>query len=47
MQGKTRLTSLEQPSTSPASASPDTTQQEAGEDHDDKSEPESTVPTVG
>ena len=50
MRGKTRLTSLEQPSASPASASPETTQQEAEEDHDDKrrriDEPESTVPTV-
>ena len=48
--GKTRLTSLEQPSAPPANASPDTTQQEAEEDHDDKrrriDELESTVPTA-
>ena len=48
MRGKTRLTSLQQPSVS--TASPDTTQQEAEEDHDDKrrriDEPESTVPTL-
>ena len=50
MRGKTRLTIPQQPPTSPASASPDTTQKEAEEDHDDKrrriDEPESTVPTV-
>ena len=50
MRGKTRLTSPEQPSVAPANASPDTTQQEAEEDHDDKrrriDEPESTVPSV-
>ena len=50
MRGKTRLTSLEQPSAPPASACLDTTQPEAEEDHDDKrrriDEPESTVPTV-
>ena len=50
MRGKDRLTSQEQPTASPASASPDTTQREAEEDHDDKrrriDEPESTVPTV-
>ena len=50
MRGKTRLTSLEQPSVPPANASPDTTQQETKEDHDDKrrriDEPESTVPTA-
>ena len=49
VRGKTRLTSLEQPSVPPADTSPDTTQQEAEEDHDDKrrriDEPESTVPT--
>ena len=47
---KTKLTSLEQPSVPPANASPDITQQEAEEDHDDKTrridEPESTVPTA-
>ena len=46
---KTRLTSLEQPSAPTANTSPDTTQQETKEDHDDKrrriDEPESTVPT--
>ena len=50
MRGKTRLSSLEQTSVPPASASPDTTEQEAEEDHDDKKrridEPESTIPTV-
>ena len=50
MRGKTRLTSLEQLSVPPANASPDTTQQEAEEDHEDKrgriDEPESTVPTA-
>ena len=50
MRGKTRLTSQEQPTASPASASPYTTQREAEEDHDDKKrridEPESIVTTV-
>ena len=50
MRGKTRLTSLEQPSVPPANTSPDTTQQETKEDHDDKrrriDEPASTVPTA-
>ena len=50
MRGKTRLTSLEQPSAPPASASPDTTQQEAERDHDDQrrriDEPVSPVFTV-
>ena len=50
MRGKTRLTSLEQPSATTVNASPETTQQEAEEDHDDKrrrsDEPESTVLTV-
>ena len=50
MRGKTRLTSLEQPSAPTANTSPDTTQQETKEDHDDKrrriDEPESTVPTA-
>ena len=50
MRGKTRLTSLEQPSAPTANTSPDTTQQETKEDHDDKrrriDEPEPTVPTV-
>ena len=36
MRGKTRLISLEQPSVPHANKSPDTTQQEAEEDHDDK-----------
>ena len=47
---KNRLTSLEQPSAPTANTSPDTTQQETKEDHDDKrrriDEPESTVPTA-
>ena len=50
MRRKTRMTSLEQPSVPPANTSPDTTQQETKEDHDDKrtriDEPESTVPTA-
>ena len=50
MRGKTRLTSLEQPSAPTANTSPDTTQQETKEDHDDKrrriDELESTVPTA-
>ena len=50
MRGKTRLTSLEQPSVPPANTSPDTTQQEAEVDHDDKrrriDEPVSPVSTV-
>ena len=50
MRGKTRLTSLEQPSAPTANTSPGTTQQETKEDHDDKrrriDEPESTVPTA-
>ena len=50
MRGKTRLTSLEQPSAPTANTSPDTTQQQTKEDHDDKRrriyEHESTVPTV-
>ena len=50
MRGKTRLTSLEQPSAPTANTSPDTTQQETKENHDDKrrriDEPESTVPTA-
>ena len=50
MRGKTRLTSQEKPSVPPANTSPDTTQQETEEDHDDKrrriDEPESTVPTT-
>ena len=50
MRGKNRLTSLEQPSAPTANTSPDTTQQETKEDHDDKrrriDEPESTVPTA-
>ena len=36
MRGKTRLTSLEQPSAPTANTSPDITQQETKEDHDDK-----------
>ena len=47
---KNRLTSLEQPSIPPANTSPDTTQQETKEDHDDKrrriDESESRVPTA-
>ena len=50
MRGKTTLTSLEQPSVPPAHTSPDTTQQETREDHDDKrrriDELVSTVPTA-
>ena len=50
MRGKTRLTSLEQPSAPTANTSPDTAQQESKEDHDDKrrriDEPESSVPTA-
>ena len=50
VRGKTRLTSLEQPSAPTANTSPDTTQQQTQEDHDDKrrriDEPESTVPTA-
>ena len=50
MRGKTRLIGLEQPSAPTANKSPDTTQQETKEDHDDKrrriDEPESTVPTT-
>ena len=50
MRGKTRLTSLEQPSAPTANTSPETTQQETKEDHDDKrsriDELESTVPTA-
>ena len=50
MRGKTRLTSLEQPPVPLANTSPDTTQQEAEEDHDDKrrriDETKSTVPTA-
>ena len=50
MRGKTRLTSLEQPSAPTANTCPDTTQQETKEDHDDKrrriDELESTVPTA-
>ena len=50
MRGKTRLTSLEQPSAPTANTSPDTTQQETKEGHDDKrgriDELESTVPTA-
>ena len=50
MRGLTRLTSLEQPSAPTANTSPDNTQQETKEDHDDKrrriDEPESTVPTA-
>ena len=49
-EGKPRLTSLEQPSAPTANTSPDTTQQETKEDHDDKrrriDEPESTVPQL-
>ena len=48
--GKTRLTSLEQPSAPTANTIPDTTQQETEEDHDDKrrriDELKSTVPTA-
>ena len=50
MRGKTRLTSLEQPSAPTANTSPDTTQQETNEDHGDKKrridEIESKVPTA-
>ena len=50
MRGKTGLIGLEQPSVPPANTSPDTTQQETKEDHDDKrrriDELESTVPTA-
>ena len=48
MRGKTRLTSQEQTAASPASASRDTTQREAEEDHDEKRRriDESTFPTV-
>ena len=50
MRGRTRLTSLEQPSAPTANTSPDITQQETKEDHDDKrrriDEPQSTVPTA-
>ena len=50
MRRKTRLTSLGQPSAPTANATPDTTQQETKEDHDDKrrriDELESTVPTA-
>ena len=50
LRGKTRLSSLEQPSAPTANTSPDTTQQELKENHDDKrrriDEPESTVPTA-
>ena len=50
MRGKTRLTSIEQPSAPTANTSPDTTQQETKENHDDErrriDEPESTVPTA-
>ena len=50
IRGKTRLTSPGQPSAPTANTSPDTTQQETKEDHDDKKgrihEPESTVPTA-
>ena len=35
MRGKTRLTSLEQPSAPTANTSPETTQQQTKEDHDD------------
>ena len=50
MRGKTRLTSLEQPSAATSNTSPDTTQQETEEGHDGKrrriDELESTVPTA-
>ena len=50
MRGKNRLTSPEQPSVPPANTSPDITQQETEENHDEKKrridEPESTVPTA-
>ena len=50
MRGKTRLTSLQQPSAPTANTFPDTTQLETKEDHDDKrrriDELESTVPTA-
>ena len=47
MRGKTRLTSLEQPSAPTANTSPDTTQQQTKEEHDDKRRrTETTVPTA-
>ena len=50
MRGRTRLTSVQQPSAPTANTSPDTAQQETNEDHDDKrrriDELESTVPTA-